>query len=48
MLRKLLGWVVLLFVLYYAVTNPHTAAGFVHTLAAGIATFAAALAGGGR
>ena len=47
MLRKALGWVVLAFVLFYAVTNPHASADFVRSIATGIGAFASALAGGG-
>jgi hypothetical protein len=44
MLRKALGWVVLAFLLFYAVTNP--TADFVRTVASGIGSFASALAKG--
>ena len=46
--RKLGGLAVLAFVLFYAITNPHTAADTVRTIAAGIGTFASALATGGN
>jgi hypothetical protein len=46
--RKILGYLVLAFVLFYAVTNPSEAAGFVRTIASGVGEFASALAGGGR
>lgn len=48
MLRKALGWVVLAFVLFYAVTNPTDSADFVRSIASGIGSFASALAGGGN
>jgi hypothetical protein len=47
MMRKLAGWAVLAFVLFYAVTNPTETAGMVRTVAAGLAAFASALAGSG-
>jgi hypothetical protein len=47
MLRKTLGYVVLAFVLFYAVTNPTDSADFVRSIASGIGSFASALAGGG-
>jgi hypothetical protein len=47
MLRKALGWVVLAFVLFYAVTNPIDSADFVRSVASGVGSFASALAGGG-
>jgi hypothetical protein len=47
-LRKLAGAVVVLFALFYTISNPHTAADFVHTVAAGIDSFATALASGGN
>jgi hypothetical protein len=46
MLRKALGWVVLAFLLFYAVTNPTDSADFVRTVASGIGSFASALAKG--
>jgi hypothetical protein len=47
MMRKLVGWAVLAFVLFYAVTNPTETAEFVRTVASGLAAFASALAGTG-
>jgi hypothetical protein len=47
-LRKLSGAAVVLFALFYAISNPHTAADFIHTIAAGIGSFATALASGGN
>lgn len=47
MIRKLAGWGVLAFALFYAVTNPTETAGLVRTVASGLAQFASALAGGG-
>jgi hypothetical protein len=47
MLRKALGWVVLAFALFYAVTNPTDSADFVRSIASGVGSFASALAGGG-
>ncbi len=48
MLKKILGWAVLAFVLFYAVTNPGPSAGFVREVASGVGAFATALAGGER
>jgi hypothetical protein len=45
-LRKLGGLAALAFVLFYAITNPHTAADTVRTIASGLGTFASALATG--
>jgi hypothetical protein len=42
-LRKLGGLAVLALVLFYAISNPHTAAGFVRTVASGVGAFASAL-----
>ena len=47
-LRKLAGLALVAFAVFYAITNPYTAAGFVHTIASGIGSFATALAGGNR
>ncbi|MDT4994994.1 MAG: hypothetical protein QOH97_4886 [Actinoplanes sp.] len=47
-LRKLLIPVLAVFAAYYAITNPTRAADFIHTIAAGIASFASALASGGH
>ncbi|MEH1125033.1 hypothetical protein [Micromonospora sp. CPCC 206061] len=47
MIRKLAGWAVLAFALFYAITNPTDTADFVRTVASGLAQFASALAGGG-
>lgn len=47
-LRKFAGLAVLAFAAYYAVTNPHDAADFVHSIASGIGSFASALAHGGN
>ncbi|MDM4720137.1 hypothetical protein QTQ03_26590 [Micromonospora sp. WMMA1363] len=47
-MRKLLGWVVAAFVVFYAVTNPTDTANMVRSVVAGIGTFAATLAGGGQ
>jgi hypothetical protein len=46
--RKLGGLAVLAFLLFYAVTNPTTAAHAVHTIASGLGTFASVLATGGN
>jgi hypothetical protein len=46
--RKIAGAAVVAFALFYAITNPHTAADFVQTIASGIGSFAAALASGGN
>ena len=46
--RKLAGAALVAFALFYAITNPNTAADFVHTVASGIASFATALASGGN
>ena len=43
-LRKLGGLVVLAFAVFYAVTHPTEAAGFVHDIASGVGAFASALA----
>jgi hypothetical protein len=45
--RKLGGLAVLAFLRFYAITNPHTAADTVRTIASGLGTFASALANGG-
>jgi hypothetical protein len=47
-LRKLGGLAVLAFVAFFAITNPHTAADAVRTIATGLGTFASALATGGN
>jgi hypothetical protein len=47
-LRKLGGLAALAFAAFYAITNPHDAAAFVHTIASGIGSFASALAAGGN
>jgi len=47
-LRKGAGFALAAFAVFYAITNPGNAADFVHTIAAGIASFATALAGGTR
>jgi hypothetical protein len=46
MMRKLAGWAVLAFALFYAVTNPTETAAMVCTVLSGLAEFASALAGG--
>ena len=46
--RKLGGLAVVAFVLFFAITNPHTAADAVRTVASGLGTFAFALATGGN
>lgn len=48
LMRKILGWLVLAFVVFYAVSNPADAAGVLRSVASGIGEFAAALAGGGQ
>jgi hypothetical protein len=48
MARKILGYLVIAFVAFYAITNPTESADAVRSLATGIGTFASALAGGGR
>ncbi len=48
MMRKIAGYVVLAFVLFYAVTNPGQSAGFVRQVASGVGAFATALATGGN
>ena len=45
--RKILGYLVLAFVLFYAITNPHAAADVARSIASGVGTFASALASGG-
>ena len=45
--RKLAGLAVVAFTVFYMITNPSDAAGFVHTIASGIGSFATALANGG-
>ncbi|GIF02352.1 hypothetical protein [Paractinoplanes rishiriensis] len=45
-LRKLLGVAVFAFAVFYAITNPADAAGFVVDIASGIGAFASALADG--
>jgi hypothetical protein len=47
-LRKLGGLALVAFVVFYAITNPHDAASFVHTVATGLGSFATALAHGGN
>jgi hypothetical protein len=47
-LRKLGGLAVFAFVLFFAITNPHTAAHAVRTIASGFGTFASALSTGGN
>jgi len=47
-LRKLAGFALVAFAVFYAITNPSNAAEFVHTIASGIGSFATALAGGTR
>lgn len=47
-MRKILGWLVLAFVVFYAVSNPADAADVLRSVASGIGEFAAALAGGGQ
>jgi hypothetical protein len=47
-LRKLAGLALVAFALFYAITNPSHAAGFVHTITDGIGAFATALAHGGK
>jgi hypothetical protein len=47
-LRKLAGLAVVAFAVFYAITNPHEAARAIHTIAAGLGTFASALAHGGN
>jgi hypothetical protein len=47
-LRKLGGLAIVAFAGFYAITNPGEAASFVHTIASGIASFATALAHGGK
>ena len=45
-LRKLAGLAVMAFAVFYAITNPHTAAHAIHAIASGIGAFASALATG--
>lgn len=47
-LRKLAGLAVLAFAVFYAITNPAEAADAIRTIAAGIGSFASALATGGN
>ena len=47
-LRKLGGLALLAFAVFYAVTNPSEAAGFIHSIASGLGAFASALAHGGH
>jgi hypothetical protein len=47
-LRKLAGLALVAFAVFYAITNPSNAAGFVHSIASGIGSFATALAHGGN
>lgn len=47
-LRKLAGFALVAFAVFYAITNPNDAAGFVHSIASGIGSFATALAHGGK
>jgi len=47
-LRKLGGLAVIAFAVFYAITNPGDAARFVHSIAAGVGSFATALAHGGK
>ena len=47
-LRKLGGLALAAFAVFYAITNPHDAASFVHTIATGLGSFATALAHGGK
>lgn len=47
-LRKLAGFALVAFAVFYAITKPGDAADFVHTIASGIGSFATALAGGNR
>ncbi len=47
-LRKLAGFAVAAFAMFYAITNPSDAADFVRTTVSGIGTFASALASGGN
>ena len=46
--RKLAGFALVAFAVFYAITDPNDAAGFVHTVADGIASFATTLAHGGK
>lgn len=46
--RKLFGYAVAAFFVYFAVTNPTQAAGIVRDAATGVSTFAAALSEGGQ
>lgn len=48
MRQKLFGYIALAFITFYAITNPHTAAHVVHTIASGLGSFASALAHGGN
>jgi hypothetical protein len=55
MLKKLLGWALVAFLVFYVISNPSGAATTAHSLAAGLAhvgtsvgDFFAALTGGGR
>ncbi len=47
-MRKILGWVALAFVLFYAVANPMQTATLIRSTASSVGTFVSALAGGGE
>jgi hypothetical protein len=47
-MRKLAGWALLAFALFYAISNPTETATILRGVASGLADFATALAGGGQ
>jgi hypothetical protein len=48
MARKLGGLAMIAFAVFFVISNPHAAAGFIHQIASGIGAFATDLAHGGH